>query len=184
MVDLKSLNKSILKCKKCELCKSRTNAVPGEGEGSARILLIGEAPGRSEDSEGRPFVGRAGKTLNDILDNNDIERGRLFITNIVKCRPPKNRVPKKPEIEACRGYLLKQIELLKPHIIIALGQSAFKTLTGLEGNLRDLRGKEYNFFEYPVLVTYHPAAVIYNRKLKPELESDFEEFKKYYSTDD
>ncbi|UCH90201.1 MAG: uracil-DNA glycosylase [Thermoplasmata archaeon] len=177
MDKLAKLNKTILKCTKCELCESRINAVPGEGAKNAEVILIGEAPGKNEDEEGRPFVGRAGKTLDEVLAELSIPRENLYITNILKCRPPKNRVPKKPEVEACIDYLFKQIELIQPQIIVTLGQSALKTLTGLKGNLRDFHGNKYEFNNYPVLVTYHPAAVVYNRNLKSELVNDLKNIK-------
>jgi DNA polymerase len=172
MDKLKKLNQKIMKCTKCELSKDRTNAVPGEGDPSGRIMFIGEAPGKKEDLQGRPFVGRAGSVLDEILAEVGIKREKIFIANIIKCRPPRNRVPKKPEIEACRRYLMEQIEIIRPELIIALGRSAFTTLTGLKGKMRDFHGKMYQFMDYPLLVTYHPAAIVYNRKLRVEMVAD------------
>jgi DNA polymerase len=164
-------------CTNCELCLTRTNAVPGEGDENSKVMIVGEAPGKNEDEEGRPFVGRAGKVLTDILTELGIDRNQIFITNIVKCRPPKNRVPKNPEVEACSNYLVKQIESIQPEIIFALGQSSIKTLTGVAGKLGDIHGRQFSYKNFLVTATYHPAAVIYNRKLRSLLLNDLERIK-------
>jgi DNA polymerase len=177
MSELLMLSETIKTCTKCELSKQRTNAVPGEGAINAKIMFIGEAPGKTEDREGRPFVGRAGKTLNELLDEVSIFRERVYITNIVKCRPPKNRVPKSSEVEACRSYLERQIELIRPELIVALGQSALKTLTGIKDNLAEVHGKTVDYSGHPLLITYHPAAMIYNRKLRTEILEDLTRIK-------
>src|SRR5437868_1209620 len=129
---LEALAKKIRRCTKCPLCESRTNAVPGDGSYDAKLMVIGEAPGRQEDEVGRPFVGSAGKYLDQVLAGSGIDRSELFITNIVKCRPPKNRVPKPLEIQTCTtNYLFKQIELIQPKLIFLLGGTALKTMLGL-----------------------------------------------------
>ena len=166
------LHKKIIKCRNCGLWKERQNAVPGEGDPNARLLIIGEAPGKSEDELGRPFVGRAGKVLNEVLTEVGINRNEVFITNIIKCRPPRNRVPKKNEVVACSEYLKKQIEIIEPELIVALGHSAFRTLTGMKGKMEDFHGKKFDYNKHKVLVTYHPAALIYNRKLRPLMIED------------
>ena len=180
MDKMNKVRNRIIKCRNCDLYTDRINAVPGEGSVDAKVILIGEAPGKKEDEMGRPFVGRAGKTLDGILEELDVVRDQFFITNIVKCRPPKNRVPKKSEVEACRDHLIRQIDIIKPELIVALGQSSIKTLTGLKENLRDIHGQKLNFMDYQVLATYHPAAMVYNRKLRPELLNDLKQVKKYY----
>lgn len=172
MVDLSTIHNTIINCTKCDLYLNRTNAVPGEGALDSRLLFIGEAPGKSEDLKGRPFVGRAGSVLDGILEEAGIPRNSIFITNIVKCRPPKNRVPKRIEIESCRDYLIKQIEIIDPDLIIAMGQSSIKTLTNIKTNLKEIHGKIFNFSGYDMMVTYHPAAIIYNRKLRPDMLND------------
>lgn len=176
--ELIRLHKRILRCRKCELFKDRTNAVPGEGNPHTGILIIGEAPGKSEDIQGRPFVGRAGKVLTEILTEAGIEREDVFITNIIKCRPPGNRVPKQKEVEACRDFLHRQVELIEPALLVALGQSAFRTLTGIKGKMEDHHGKIYDYAGCRTLVTYHPAGVIYNRKLRPDMVRDIKSIKK------
>ena len=180
MSKIDKVTKKIITCTKCELHKDRTNAVPGEGSVKAKVVIIGEAPGKNEDELGRPFVGRAGKTFDGLLEELGIERSELFITNIIKCRPPKNRVPKKDEVEACRDYLIQQVDIIKPDLMVAMGNSAIKTLTDLKGNMRELHGRRFQFQDYQVLATYHPAAIVYNRKLKSQMLEDLVQIKQYY----
>jgi len=177
METITSLHNKIIKCTDCELCHTRANAVPGEGGTKTRVIIIGEAPGASEDEIGRPFVGRAGKILTEILNELDISREDIFITNIVKCRPPKNRIPKKTEIEACSKHLKKQIEIIEPELIITLGQSSIKALVGEKAKMADIHGKHFLYDSTRVLATYHPAAVVYNRKLRPYLLDDLRKIK-------
>jgi uracil-DNA glycosylase family 4 len=129
---LEELNKEIRNCKKCSLWERAKNAVPGEGSASTKLMIIGEAPGREEDLSGRPFCGRAGKLLTRFLEENGLERERIFITSVVKHRPPKNRQPKKSELSACRAWWEKQIEIIKPKLIILLGRVATNTVLGKE----------------------------------------------------
>ncbi len=165
---LNSIAEEIRSCNRCSLAKERTRAVPGEGPGNAEILLIGEAPGRDEDHAGRPFVGRAGSILDRCLEEAGIERGQVFITNAVKCRPPKNRRPKKDEIEACRPYLEAQIGLVQPKVVILMGNAATKAVLEMEG-VTSLRGQVYRDL---FLITFHPAAVLRNGNLKGALVLD------------
>lgn len=144
-------------CTLCRLHEGRTRAVPGEG-GAGGILLLGEAPGRQEDLQGRPFVGRAGGILNEALRRAGLRRGDLFVTNAVKCRPPGNRVPRADEVRACRPYLLRQVEALRPGVIVTLGGLALRALLGPTPPLRDLEGEALAFHGVPVVPTYHPAA--------------------------
>lgn len=169
-----SLEKIAAEVKGCPLCKlarTRKNAVPGEGQLAARILFVGEAPGRSEDEKGRPFIGAAGRILDDLLQRTGIDRSQVFITNIVKCRPPNNRVPEDDEVAACKPYLERQIALIKPKVICILGRTAYtsllggSTITTNRGKIVDKEGQKY-------FLTYHPAAAIYNKSLLATLEAD------------
>jgi DNA polymerase len=166
-VELKELNAAICTCQRCPLSMSRTKAVPGEGPTPSQLMLIGEAPGAEEDKLGRPFVGRAGVLMDRSLLKAGLKRQDLFITNVVKCRPPGNRKPKKEEIEACRPYLERQMEIVAPQIIALLGNVATNVLLGKRG-VTTLHGKVFGRF----LVTYHPAAVIRNRNLEDAFLSD------------
>jgi DNA polymerase len=170
--ELEKLNQEIRNCKKCPLWKLRKNAVPGEGPVKAKIIIIGQAPGVEEDRVGKPFVGRAGKFLNQLLKIAGIDRKKVFITSPLKCFPPKNRKPKKDEIEACLPYLKKQIEIIKPKKFILLGEVAFSVFFS-DKKLKDFRGKwieQDGKFYFP---TYHPAAGLRFPKIKKILERDF-----------
>jgi len=158
-------------CPLCKLSRSRKNAVPGEGQLSAKIMFIGEAPGRSEDEKGRPFVGAAGRILDELLKKAGIERSEVFITNIVKCRPPNNRVPKEDELTACRPYLDRQIALINPKVICILGRTAYSSLLG-GSSITANRGKIVERAGQKYFLTFHPAAVIYNKGLLSALEAD------------
>ncbi len=179
---LKDIEEEIRNCKKCELWKSKTNYVPGEGREDARIVFIGEAPGREEDKQGRPFVGNAGKLLNELLESIGLKREDVFIGNVLKCRPPNNRDPKPEEIEACSPYLIRQLNVIKPDVIVCLGRhsaSFIFDLFGLEfrgisrerGEVRKVRAWDKDVFIIPV---YHPAAALYKPPLKEVLKRDFE----------
>lgn len=177
------LIEEIMNCRKCALYKNRKNPVPGEGNKNADLMFIGEAPGAREDETGRPFVGAAGKLLTELIEFIGLSRENVYITNIVKCRPPGNRDPREEEINACLPYLLKQIKLIRPRIIVALGRHAGKTLFELSGlnwtNMSRLHGRVFNASIDGVLfkltVTYHPAAALYNPRLKGSLIKDFKE---------
>jgi DNA polymerase len=164
---LKALSKDIGDCKRCRLSKERTNIVFGEGNSDARLVFIGEAPGREEDSQGRPFVGDAGMLLTRLIEKMGFKRGDVYIANIIKCRPPMNRDPEKDEIESCRGFVEKQIEIIKPEVIISLGRIASQTLIGNTGlKMTSIRG---NFFDYKgilLMPTFHPAYLLRNPKEK------------------
>src|SRR5919206_3660941 len=158
-------------CPLCKLSRSRKNAVPGEGQLSAKIMFIGEAPGRSEDEEGRPFVGAAGRILNNMLKKAGIERSKVFITNVVKCRPPNNRVPEDDERTACRPYLERQISLVSPKIICILGSTAYTSILGGK-SITASRGKFIVHEGQTYFLTVHPAAAIYNRSLQVIFDAD------------
>jgi len=149
-------------CTKCRLCEARRHTVPGEGAADARLVVVGEGPGRVEDETGRPFVGPAGELLTKILAAIDLPRARVFICNVVKCRPPENRQPQYDEIAACVPYLFRQIELLRPQVILAMGGTAAQTLLNTKQSLGALRNQLHRFRGIPVIVTYHPAALLRN----------------------
>ena len=161
----------------CKLARTRKNAVPGDGQLSAKIMFIGEAPGRSEDEKGRPFMGAAGKILDDLLNKAGIERSEVFITNVVKCRPPNNRVPDEDEVTTCRPYLDRQIALIKPQVICILGRTAYSSLLG-GSSITANRGKLIEKAGQKYFLTFHPAAAIYNKSLLSALEADLKRLAK------
>jgi DNA polymerase len=150
----------------CALCPGRVNAVPGEGNPQARLVCVGEGPGATEDAQGRPFVGQAGQLLDSILQAIDVPRETVYITNIVKCRPPQNRKPLPDEIAACIPYLHRQLALIRPKVILALGGTAGEALLGVKKSLGELRGKVHTYNGIPLVVTYHPAALLRNPNWK------------------
>ncbi len=175
--ELEKLNKEIRNCKKCPLWKTRKNAVAGEGPVEVKVMIIGQAPGAEEDKIGRPFVGRAGKLLNQLLKIARIKREKVFVTSAIKCFPPKNRKPTKKEINACFPYLKKQIEIINPQKFILLGEVAFSVFFP-EKKLKDFRGKWIKKEEKLYFPTYHPAAGLRFPKIKKILEEDFKKLKK------
>lgn len=184
---MKKIITEISNCKKCSLWKYRKNPVPGEGNTNTEIMLIGEAPGKSEDEQGRPFVGAAGKLLTELINSIQLKRSEVYITNVLKCRPPNNRDPLPIEIEACTPYLNKQIEIIKPKIIMTLGNHSTRyILKRFKAQFRGItrvRGKIYsgtiNGVRVQVIPTLHPAAALYNPKFKRYLEEDFMTLKKF-----
>ena len=156
----------VSQCTKCKLCEGRSHTVPGEGADDARLVVVGEGPGRVEDETGRPFVGPAGELLTKILAAIDLPRERVFICNIVKCRPPENRQPQYDEIAACLPYLYRQIEILKPTVLLAMGNTAAQTLLNTKQSLGAMRNHVHRFRGTPVIVTYHPAALLRNPNWK------------------
>jgi DNA polymerase len=172
--DLEKIRNQVAGCKKCPLHQERIHAVFGEGPWDAPIMVIGEGPGANEDKQGLPFVGRAGKLLDQLLEQQGLSRREnVFIANIVKCRPPKNRVPKKPEVEACFPYLTRQIQLINPSIILLLGATAIKSYRGeLKEKISDVRGKWSREDGRLVMATFHPAAVFRNRTYQGYIEED------------
>jgi uracil-DNA glycosylase len=173
--DLKSLHDMICRCQLCDLSIGRTRAVPGEGPCPVKIMLIGEAPGKDEDLTGRPFVGRAGRLLDEALSGAGLDRRDVFITSAVKCRPPENKMPKAREIEACHPYLQAQMAALEPRVVCLMGNVAAQAVLGKQG-VASLRGK---IFENRFLVTYHPAAVLRNRNLMEVFISDLKKAGEY-----
>ncbi|MFQ5838170.1 MAG: uracil-DNA glycosylase [Thermoplasmata archaeon] len=169
---LEGIAAEVRSCTLCRLHENRTEAVPGEGPAEAAIILIGEAPGRQEDEVGHPFVGMAGRVLDEALEEAGLTRSDVFITNVVKCRPPGNRNPKADEMEACRPYLLRQIEWVRPSVIVTLGIFGLRSLLGVTGKVARLRSEELKFEGTPVVATYHPAATRYSRVIKERLVQD------------
>jgi len=183
--DFEKLISLVKNCKDCDLWKTRKNPVFGEGSSSAKIMFIGEAPGRNEDIQGRPFVGRAGKILDELLASIDLKRKEVYIGNILKCRPPENRNPMKSEIKSCTKYLDKQIEKIKPKIIVPLGSFAtsyiFEKFNITSEKIGTVHGKIFTlntiFGKQIVVPIYHPAVATYNPNTKEVLLKDFQKIK-------
>jgi DNA polymerase len=150
-------------CTACGLCRTRQRAVPGVGDARAEWMFIGEAPGAEEDARGEPFVGQAGRLLDNMLAAIGLSRRRgVYIANVLKCRPPNNRTPEPLEVDACRPYLTRQIELVQPRIVVALGRSAASTLLNVDASIASLRGRVHRLADKPLIVTYHPAYLLRN----------------------
>jgi len=170
-LELEKIRKKVTICKKCVLHKSRTKAVPGKGNFNAELLFVGEAPGKNEDAQGEPFVGIAGKKLSIALEHAGLSRNQVYITNIVKCRPPKNRVPNDNEKKACETYLKSEINIIKPKIICVMGNTAYHSLLG-GSNITKNHGKIIKKNTNHYFLTIHPAATIYNQSLLLTLKKD------------
>jgi DNA polymerase len=150
-------------CDACGLCRTRHKSVPGVGDADAEWLFVGEAPGAEEDARGEPFVGQAGRLLDNMLAALGLARGRnVYIANVLKCRPPNNRTPEPGESDACRPYLERQVELIRPKLIVALGKSAASLLLGTEATIASLRGRVHQYRGVPLIVTHHPAYLLRN----------------------
>jgi DNA polymerase len=159
---LEEIAKKVQKCTRCPLYETATRGVPGEGNPKAKLVCVGEAPGAKEDETGRPFVGQAGQLLNKILAAIDLQREDVFICNVLKHRPPGNRNPRPEEVEACSPYLIRQLELIKPKVIVAFGTFAAQTLLNSKTSIGQLRGLVHKYHGIPLVVTYHPAALLRN----------------------
>jgi DNA polymerase len=157
---------AVERCQKCTLYRSATHPVPGEGNADADLVCVGEAPGATEDAQGRPFVGQAGQLLTKILGAINLRREDVFICNVLKHRPPGNRNPEPDEVAACSPYLVRQIELLRPKVILALGTFAAQTLLQTRESIGKLRGRIHRYYGVPLIVTYHPAALLRNPSWK------------------
>lgn len=177
---LRELYEATKDCQKCRLGAMRKNYVFGEGNEQAKVMLIGEAPGADEDETGRPFVGRSGELLNKILSAIKFTREEVYIANILKSRPPNNRSPEPDEIEACMPYLIRQIEIIRPKIILALGKVAANTLLGNSLAMNALRGKVHRWRNIDVIVTYHPAALLRNPNWKKLCWEDVQMLRRIY----
>ncbi len=175
-MNLQELKKTIENCEKCKLSENRTNAVPGSGNEDADILLIGEGPGEKEDLQGEPFVGKAGEKLDRYLEKAGIDREEIFISNVVKCRPPDNRDPHKDELESCHPYTKRLIELIDPVTVGLLGRVPTKQLTGKKSITR-VRGKKIEKKGRIYIPTFHPAALIYDPSKEEDLIKDLRTLK-------
>lgn len=169
---LEDISAEITACKKCPLHETRTNVVPGQGNPSPEIMFIGEAPGADEDAQGLAFVGRAGKLLTKMIEAMGYTRDEVFIGNILKCRPPNNRPPMPDEMSMCMPYLLRQIKVLKPKVIVALGGTAVKGLLQTDTGITKLRGEWHEFEGVPFMPTLHPAYLLRNPKAKHDAWAD------------
>ncbi len=176
---LEQLNSSAQKCKKCPLCTSRNNVVFGEGSANADLMFIGEGPGYDEDQQGRPFVGKAGELMTKMISAMQFSREQVYISNIVKCRPPKNRNPLPEEANVCLPYLQRQIELIQPKVIVVLGAVPLKYLLNKMGIMR-LRGQWDSYNGIKVMPTFHPAYLLRNPEAKREVWSDLQQVMKLF----
>ena len=181
---LQSYYHEIKDCLKCPLGTTRTNFVFGVGNERADLMLIGEAPGRDEDLQGIPFVGRAGQLLTLMLQSIDLSREEVFIANVLKCRPPNNRDPQPDEIEKCEPYLLKQIKIISPKLIVTLGRFASASLLRTKSALGSLREEVHTYNDVPLIVTYHPAALLRNPQLKRQAWEDLKKISAYLKKND
>jgi uracil-DNA glycosylase family 4 len=177
--ELESFYHDINSCRKCALGSLRTNFVFGTGNPKAQLMFVGEAPGQDEDLQGKPFVGRAGQLLTLMIRAINLSREQVYIANVLKCRPPNNRDPLPEEVEKCEPYLLKQIDLISPQLIVALGRYAAATLLRTKAALGELRKTLHTYNNVPLVVTYHPAALLRNPLLKKEAWEDLKKIAAY-----
>ncbi len=169
-------------CTRCRLCEGRTKVVFGMGHPDADLMFIGEGPGAEEDRQGLPFVGAAGELLTRIIQAIEMTRDEVYIANVVKCRPPGNRDPQPDEVAACRGYLERQIALVRPRVIVALGRVAAQTLLGNDSPIGRMRGQWFRVQSIPTMVTYHPAALLRNSALKRPTWEDIQQVRDFLRT--
>jgi uracil-DNA glycosylase family 4 len=175
---LEDLKQYIGDCKRCKLCQGRMKLVFGEGSPEAKLVFVGEGPGRDEDLAGRPFVGEAGRLLTRIVAAMGLTREEVYICNVVKCRPPKNRDPEEDEVEACLPFLKEQLNLVRPQVICTLGRVAGQTLLGKEFKITRGRGSWYTFMETPLMPTFHPAYLLRNPSAKRQVWEDIQKVMK------
>jgi uracil-DNA glycosylase len=176
---LDGLKAVTMACIRCDLAQTRKTVVFGEGDPNADIVFVGEAPGEEEDNQGRPFVGRAGKLLDQLIDRIGIRRNDVFICNVLKCRPPGNRDPEPVEVACCKDYLLAQIDIIRPRVICTLGRHAYNTLLEVDAPITRIRGKMTTFRGVPLLPTYHPSYLLRSQGKIKEAWEDMETLKEY-----
>lgn len=176
-----TLEQDILNCRKCPLFRMRKYAVPGEGNLNADLMFVGEAPGHDEDMQGKPFVGKAGQLLTKIINAMEFKREEVYITNIIKCRPPNNRNPNQEEIDCCKDYLYKQISLIRPRVIVTLGNVPTHFFVPLKEGITALRGKFFEFDQIQIMPTFHPSYLIRNENDKTRRKMVWEDMKKVMS---
>ena len=176
---LEQIRQDLGDCRRCKLAPTRKTIVFGEGNPHAELVFIGEGPGADEDEQGLPFVGRAGKLLNRMMETVGLKRQDVYICNIVKCRPPGNRTPEKDEVDACSPFLYRQIEAIKPRLICCLGAPAVRTVLGIKEGITKIRGQFYTFGSAKALATVHPAYVLRNPREEKILREDFEKIREF-----
>jgi DNA polymerase len=177
---LQELGASLYNCQRCKLSKlGRTQVVFGVGNPNASIMFVGEAPGFYEDQQGEPFVGAAGKLLNELLQSAGLSRSEIYIANVIKCRPPNNRDPEPDEVETCKPFLLQQIQLIKPKLVCSLGNWATQTLLEKKVGITKVRGQAISLREFVLFPLLHPAAALHQGNLREPLEEDFRKLKAY-----
>jgi uracil-DNA glycosylase family 4 len=181
---LEEIRKELGDCRRCKLHRTRRTLVFGEGNGKAKLMLIGEGPGYDEDTQGRPFVGKAGQLLTKILQAIHLRREEVYITNIIKCRPPQNRNPELDEIQSCHPFLLRQIEAIQPKIICALGTFAAQTLLKTDAKITTLRGRFHHLGGIKIIPTYHPAYLLRNPGRKREVWEDMKQISEWMDEND
>lgn len=174
LITLSTLRKTAKACERCRLCETRKQVVFGEGDENARLVFVGEAPGEEEDLQGRPFVGRAGKLLDQMIEQAGLSREEVYICNVLKCRPPHNRDPEPGEITACKEYLLSQLELIGPKVICTLGRHAYNTLMGVDERITRIRGMVTQFKGTRLLPTFHPSFLLRNEARIKEAWEDMD----------
>lgn len=172
---LDDIRSQVENCKACQLCEGRTNVVFGSGNEQARVMIVGEAPGKNEDEQGLPFVGAAGKYLDELLGYAGLSRDEVFIANVLKCRPPGNRDPRPEEIEQCADFLRDQTRFIDPEYIVTLGNFSTKFILRTEVGITRLRGTLQKAGRFKVFPVFHPAAAIYDRSKREIMQRDFEE---------
>lgn len=181
---LDELRNAVANCQNCPLCRTRNNTVFGEGDPNARLMFIGEGPGADEDRQGRPFVGKAGMLLDKMINAMQFSREEVYIANIVKCRPPDNRLPAPEEAEKCIGYLRQQIGIVRPEVIVLLGATAVKYLLNVTNGISRMRGRWLSYENIPVMATYHPAFLLRQESAKRDTWNDLQQvmarFGKYH----
>jgi len=170
--ELKQIAEDVKKCRDCDLCNNRKNAVTGDGDCNVKIMVVGEAPGKEENETGKPFAGPAGKTFNELLAQTDVKREDCYITNRVKCRPPKNRFPKVKEITACQKYLDREIDAIKPSVILLVGKKAAELVS--PDKMENIHGGEFSYKNVPAFVAYHPSGL--NGTNADKRNEDFRKF--------
>jgi len=183
MSKLSDYYEQIKDCNRCRLSEGRTNLVFGEGNENAGLMFVGEAPGANEDQQGRPFVGAAGKLLNELLSQIGLKREDVYIANIIKSRPPNNRDPLPDEIEACKPYLMEQIKIIKPKIIATLGAHAMRTMLDKNVSISNVHGQTFQANSYVIMPIFHPAAALYRRQTLDDLKQDFQNLKQVLEKD-
>jgi uracil-DNA glycosylase len=179
-LNLASIRQELGECTRCRLHEGRNHVVFGEGDPHAALVFVGEGPGREEDLQGKPFVGRAGELLTRIIESIELTREEVYIANIVKCRPPKNRDPKPDEIQTCLPFLMRQLEAIKPRIICCLGTFAAQTLLGTEERISSLRGHFHPYKGAKLMPTYHPAFLLRNPQFKKDVWEDMKRIREEY----